>query len=49
MRVPAKETDEGILIKPITPIEDLAGIDAGKMKLHEMRKKLDGIRGRDRY
>lgn len=48
MRVLAKETGEGILIKPITPIEDLAGIDAGKMKLREMRKKLDN-RARDRY
>ena len=49
MRVLVKETGEGILIKPITPIEDLAGIDASKMSLHEMRKKLDDIRARDRY
>lgn len=49
MRVLVKETREGILIKPITPIEDLAGIDADKMNLHEMRKKLDDIRARDRY
>jgi len=49
MRVLVKETGEGILIKPITPIKDLAGVDAGKMSLHEMRKKLDDIRTRDRY
>lgn len=49
MRVLVKETAEGILIKLITPIEDLAGIDGGKMSLHEMRKKLDDIRARDRY
>jgi len=49
MRVLVKESSDGILIKPIIPIEDLAGIDAGKVTLDEMRKKLDDIRSRDRY
>ena len=49
MRVLVKDSIEGILIKPITPIEDLAGVDAGKIDLEQMRKKLDGIRSRDRY
>ena len=49
MRVLVKDTDEGILITPITPIENLAGIDAARISLHEMRKKLDDIRTRDKY
>ena len=49
MRVLVRESSDGILIKPIIPIEDLAGIDAGKVTLHQMKKKLDDIRSRDRY
>lgn len=49
MRVSVGESSDGILIKPIIPIDDLAGIDAGKVTLDEMRKKLDNIRSRDRY
>jgi AbrB family looped-hinge helix DNA binding protein len=49
MRVLVKESSDGILIKPIIPIEDLAGIDAGKVTLEQMRKKLDDIRSRDRH
>ena len=49
MRVLVKESGDGILIKPITPIEDLAGVDAGKVPLEEMRKKLDVMRRQDRY
>ena len=37
---------EGILIKPITPLQELAGIDAGNA-LTEM-KKLDAMRTLDR-
>ncbi len=49
MRVLVKETGGGILIKPIIPIEDLAGIDTAKVSLEEMRKKLDDMRRHDRY
>jgi AbrB family looped-hinge helix DNA binding protein len=49
MRVLVRESSDGILIKPIIPIEDLAGIDAGKVTLDQMKKKLDDIRSRDRY
>lgn len=49
MRVLVKESGDGILIRPITPIEDLAGVDAGKVSLEEMKKKLDGTRRQDRY
>ena len=38
-----------IIIKPITPIEDLAGIDSGKISVGEMKRKLDGMRRQDRY
>jgi AbrB family looped-hinge helix DNA binding protein len=49
MRVVVKESGDGILIKPITPLEDLAGVDSLKVPLEEMKKKLDDIRRQDRY
>jgi AbrB family looped-hinge helix DNA binding protein len=49
MRVIVGESAEGIVIKPITPIEDLAGVDAHKVSLDEMKKRLDDIRRHDRY
>jgi AbrB family looped-hinge helix DNA binding protein len=49
MRVLVRESTDGIVIKPITPIEDLAGIDAGKVSLEEMKRTLDDMRRRDRY
>lgn len=49
MRVLMRDSNEGIIIKPITPIEDLAGVDAGKISLEEMKKRLDDLRTQDRY
>jgi hypothetical protein len=49
MRAIVTDGAEGILIKPVTPIEEMAGVDADKIGLEQMRKKLDGIRARDRY
>jgi AbrB family looped-hinge helix DNA binding protein len=49
MRVLVKDSSEGILIKPITPIEDLAGVDAGKLTIEQMKRKLDDMRAHDRY
>ena len=49
MRVLVKDSSEGILIKPMTPIEDLAGVDAGKLSLEQMRRKLDDLRAHDGY
>jgi AbrB family looped-hinge helix DNA binding protein len=49
MQVLVKESGDGILIKPITPLEDLAGVDSPKVPLEEMKKKLDDIRRQDRY
>jgi AbrB family looped-hinge helix DNA binding protein len=49
MRVVVKDAGDGILIKPIIPLQDLAGVDAGKIAITEMRKKLDAMRAHDRY
>jgi len=49
MRVIVKDGTDGIVIKPIIPIEEMAGVDAHKINLEQMRKKLDDIRARDRY
>jgi hypothetical protein len=49
MRVLVKHSGDGILVMPITPIEDLAEVDAGKLTLQEMRKALEDMRSRDRY
>jgi len=49
MRMLIRERPEGIELIPVTPIEDLAGIDAGKVSLEDMRKKLDETRLQDRY
>ncbi|MGA8904875.1 MAG: AbrB/MazE/SpoVT family DNA-binding domain-containing protein [Candidatus Bathyarchaeia archaeon] len=49
MKVLVKDSSEGILIKPITPIESLAGVDAGKVSIARMKRKLDDMRRQDRY
>lgn len=49
MKMLIREGSEGIELIPVTPIEDLAGIDAGKVSLEDMRKKLDESRLQDRY
>ena len=49
MQVLMSVSSEGIMIKVITPIEDLAGVDANKISLEQMRKKLDDLRTQDRY
>lgn len=49
MKLRVMDTTEGLVFKPLTPIEDLAGIDAGKISLDQMRKRLDEMRSKDRY
>ena len=49
MQVMFKDSAAGIVIQPITPIEELAGIDAGKISLGEMKRMLDDMRRQDRY
>ena len=47
-KVLVKDSPEGVLIKPISPIEDLAGVDAGKLSLEQMRHRLDEMRAHGR-
>jgi len=49
MKLRIIDTPSGLVLKPLTPIEDLAGVDAGKISLDEMRKRLDEMRSKDRY
>ena len=49
MRVLVRDSGEGVPITPVIPIEDVAGVDAGKVSLEQMRKELDDLRSRDRY
>jgi len=49
MKLRIIDTPSGLVLKPLTPIEDLAGIDAGKISIDEMRKRLDEMRSKDRY
>jgi hypothetical protein len=44
-----KKSEAGITIKIIPRLEDLAGIDAGKVDLEEAIKMLDKMRSEDRY
>ncbi len=49
MKMLVIDSPKGILLTPIPPIEDLAGADAGKMTLAEMKRRLDRMRSEDRY
>ncbi len=49
MSLMVKESPQGILLSPVTPLEELAGIDAGKVSIEEMRRRLDKMRSEDRY
>lgn len=47
-RLSVGESEEGIILKPITPIENLAGVDAEKVTIEQMKKRLDEMRLQDR-
>jgi len=49
MKLQITDSPDGLVLKPITPIEDLAGMDAGRISLDQMRKRLDEMRLKDRY
>ncbi len=49
MRMSVEDSPKGIILKVIPKIEDLAGIDAGKLKIDDAFKKLDKMRSEDRY
>ena len=44
-----KDKNGKLIIEPITPIEDLAGVDAGKASITTAKKLLDKMRAEDRY
>ncbi len=48
-RVAVKDNYGKIIIEPIIPLEELAGIDAGKISLSAAKKMLDKMRARDRF
>jgi AbrB family looped-hinge helix DNA binding protein len=49
MKVAFREEHGKLIIEPITPIEDLAGIFAGKISVAAANKMLDDMRAQDRY
>ena len=45
MKILVRGDPRGILLTPILPLADLAGVDAGRITVEEMRKRLDRMRG----
>jgi len=48
-KVVFKDAGGKLIIEPIIPIEDLAGVDAGKMGIAAAKKMLDKMRAEDRF
>jgi AbrB family looped-hinge helix DNA binding protein len=44
-----EECESGIIFKVIPRLEDLVGVDAGKVGVDEAFKELDKMRAQDRY
>lgn len=49
LKIAFKEEEGKLIIEPITPIEELAGVDAGKMSITAAKKMLDKMRTEDRF
>ena len=49
MKMIVQDSDSGIILKVIPRIEDLAGIDAGKITVEKAFEILDKMRSEDRY
>ena len=49
MKMSIEDSPVGIIFKVIPKIEDIAGIDAGKIKIDDALKSLDKMRSEDRY
>ncbi len=49
MKVLVSDTPRGILLRPIPRLEDLAGVDAGRVTVQEMKRRLDRMRSEDHY
>jgi AbrB family looped-hinge helix DNA binding protein len=45
----AEDSGSGIVLKVVPRLEDLVGIDAGKVDLEKTLEKLDKMRSEDRY
>ena len=48
-RLTVSQERDAIIMKPVPDIEDLAGVNAEKVTIEEMRKELDRMRREDRY
>ena len=48
-KVVFEDTPKGIVLKVVPKVEDLAGVDAGKMKIEQALKIIDKMRLEDRY
>ena len=49
MKMIVQDSDSGIILKVLPRIEDLAGIDAGKLTVEKAFEILDKMRSEDRY
>ncbi len=49
MNLLVSENPKGILLTPIPPLEDLAGVDSNRITVEEMKRRLDKMRSEDRY
>jgi AbrB family looped-hinge helix DNA binding protein len=49
MKLLVRDSPQGILLSPVTPLEELAGADAGRVTVEEMKRMLDKMRSEDRY
>jgi AbrB family looped-hinge helix DNA binding protein len=49
MKMIVQDSESGIILKVVPRIEDLAGIDAGKITVEKAFEILDKMRSEDRY
>jgi AbrB family looped-hinge helix DNA binding protein len=49
MKMTVQDSSSGIVLQVVPRIEDLAGIDAGKISVEKAKEMLDKMRAEDRY
>ena len=49
MKMTVEDCGSGIILKVVPRLEDLVGVDAGKIDLEKTLEKLDKMRSEDRY
>jgi AbrB family looped-hinge helix DNA binding protein len=49
MKMVVEDSPSGIIFKVVPRIEDLAGVDAGKIKVDKALEIIDRMRSEDRY